>query len=812
DFLPHLIAIFVFAAVTALFYSPAILGKKELPQHDIMQWKGGAHEVLEYKNKTGETALWTNSMFSGMPSYLVHSEFESELTVYIHKALSLFFPHPFNSMFLAFLSCYIMLLVFGVRPYLAITGAFAFGLTSFSIISLGAGHNAKVIAVSLMPLILAGVHAAFTKRRLLGFALTALGMALQLRVNHLQITYYLMLMILIYGIVWLVDAIKEKTLADFGKTVAILIVAVVIGVGANIGRLWTISEYSAFSIRGKSELTSTGEASTGLDKDYAFQYSNGIFEPLVMFIPNFFGGTSQQDLGKNSNLEKAMLAQGMSRQQVKQQVQAAPAYWGDQPMTAPYYAGAITVFLFVLGMLVLDKKYRYWLIGVVGFSIMLSWGKNFEIFNYLMFDYLPGYNKFRSVTFAIIMAILAMVIGGFIGLEKLLSSDWNKDLQKKLFIAVGATAGFALLAAVFAGMGSYQGAIDVRLSSYPAWFLEALRADRASLLRVDAFRTLILIVGFVSVIWFKIKGKLSQVLAFSLMAVLVLIDMVGVDKRYLDSDSFKRKSKQTEFSLSEADKVIKNDTDPNYRVLNLINPFNDAVTSYNHKSIGGYHGAKMNRYQDLIERHISPEMQALIADLQSGKFTGNKGQVINMLNAKYFLAGDKANAVIPNQSANGNAWFVGEVVPVSNPDEEIGQLGTIDTKSQAIVNTVEFSDVATIADNTATISLTSYLPNELKYTSSSSNDALAVFSEIYYPKGWKATVDGNKVDILRANYVLRALEIPAGSHEIVFSFEPKSYAIGSMMTWGFNVLLILLVFGSLGLIYFNSNKSNIDIK
>jgi len=408
-----------------------------------------------------------------------------------------------------------------------------------------------------------------------------------------------------------------------------------------------------------------------------------------------------------------------------------------------------------------------------------------------VFDYLPGYNKFRSVTFAIIMIITVMIIGGFVGLEKVISSEWNAKLQKKFFIAIGIAGGFALLAALLAGIGSYKGAIDARLASYPAWFLESLRADRASLLRTDAFRTLFFVVAFAAVIWFYVKKKLSSLIAFSLFVVLVFVDMFGVGKRYLNSDSFARKSKESGFVTSAADKVILKDKAPSYRVLNLMNPFNDAVTSYHHKSIGGYHGAKMRRYQDLIEKQITPELQSLIADLQSGNYKGNQGQVINMLNTKYFLAGDAANAVIPNAGVNGNAWYVNQVLEAKSADTEMELLGSIDTKSQAVINSSQFDLPTATFDSLSNVTLTEYAPNYLSYDSKARQDGLVVFSEIYYPKGWVATIDGNEVDILRANYVLRALQVPAGDHKIEFKFEPSSYRTGSTLTWIGNILLVL---------------------
>lgn len=782
----------MFLIVTVVFYAPVFFDNKELPQHDITQWEGSAQELTSFRDQTGEEGLWTNSMFGGMPGYLINVEFSGELTKDIHQVLSLFLPHPTGIILIAFLSCYIMLLVFGVRPWIAIAGALAFGLTSFNIISIGAGHNSKVSAVAYMPLVIAGVYAAFHQKRLMGFVLTALGLALQLRVNHLQITYYLMLMVLIFGLFQLIQSVKEKTLPEFAKTVGLLLVAVLMAVGANFGRLWTIMEYSPYSMRGKSELTVDGvNEKSGLEKDYAFQYSNGIMEPLVLFIPNFFGGTAQEDLGKNSNLEQALKKQGASRQQIQQSVQAAPAYWGEQPLTAPYYAGAIVVLLFVLSLLVLDRKYTRWVAVLVILSIVLSWGDNFETFNYLIFDYLPGYNKFRSVTFVIIIAILTMVLSGFMGLEKVLSEEWDQAMQKKFILSVAIVGGFALLAALLAGMGSYRGAIDERLASYPAWYLEALRADRASLLRVDAFRTLFFVIAAAAVIWLSQKQKLSKGLAYGLIITLVLIDMFGVAKRYLNGDSFARKAGKGEWAMSEADKRILQDSDPDYRVLNLMNPFNDAKTSYYHKSIGGYHGAKMRRYQDLVETSLSPELSQVIQDLQAGKFNFEQAQVLNMLNTKYFKAGEEARAVIPNPAANGNAWFVKVVVEVNNADDELMTMMSLDTKTEAVVDMAKF-ELGTIAyDSAAQVTLTAYAPNRLVYQSSSRADGLAVFSEIYYPVGWSATIDGEEVSILRANYVLRTLEVPAGTHEIIFEFKPESYYTGNTITWIFNVLLVL---------------------
>ena len=371
-------------------------------------------------------------MFGGMPGYLVNIEYDGELHLILHKILGFFLPHPVGLILIAFICCYIMLTSFGVRTWLSVAGSLAFGLTAFVIIGLSAGHNSKVAAIAYMPLVFAGVHLAFRGKNLWGFVLTALGMALHLRVNHFQITYYLLLIVLIYGINELIQAFRSGTLPAFAKTVGFLLIAVVIGLGANMGKFWGIMEYSSSTIRGKSDLVKEGEASSGLDKSYAFEFSNGIAEPLFLFIPNVYGGSSLQDLGNDSNVEEALRKNRIGRQQINQIVKSAPAYWGDQRLSAPYYAGATVVFLFVLALLVLERKYAIWIGVTAGLGVILSWGDNFSAINYILFDYLPGYNKFRSVTFTIIITVFAMILGGFLGLEKFLSADWNKNLGKSL--------------------------------------------------------------------------------------------------------------------------------------------------------------------------------------------------------------------------------------------------------------------------------------------------------------------------------------------------------------------------------------------
>ena len=802
--LPHLIAVLVFLLVCVLFFAPVFFEGKSLTQHDVMQGLGGGQEAIEYRDQTGEEALWTNSMFGGMPAYLVNTVYSGDLMRKVLLGASLGIPRPANLIFLTFLSFYILLLAFRVRPWLAISGALAFGLTSFMMISLGAGHNSKVEAVAFMPLVLAGVHLSFDGRKVWGFIVTALGLGLELAANHLQMTYYLLLIILVYGLVQLIFAIKEKGIPELAKTVGLLVVAVVLAVGANFGKLWTVYEYSQYSIRGKSELTSGETKATGLDKDYAFQYSNGITEPLVLFIPNFFGGSLSQDLGKNSNLEEALLKNGIDRRQTKNLVENAQAYWGKQPGTAPYYAGAIVVFLFVLAMFVMESKHKYWLLAMVVLSIVLSWGKNFEAFNYFFFDYFPGYNKFRSITFVIIIAILCLSLGGFLGLEKLLSQTWNKKLQKQFLIALGITGGFALLSVILAGIGSYRGSYDDQM---PEWYVAAIQQDRVSLLRMDALRSLFFVLAAGAVVWFYFKNKLKVGMAAILIGLLVCADMFLVAKRFVNSDSYARSSTRKDFAPSEADQTILQDRDPNYRVYNLINGFNDARTSYHHKSIGGYHGAKMRRYQDLIEHGITKETSELIEGLQSGRADFSTMHIINMLNAKYMVAGNTAAQVIANPNANGNAWFVNDIRKVGSADEEIETLNTINTKTVAVIDTTKFSFADKRYSASNIIQLLEYKPNYLKYEATCFSDGLAVFSEIYYPEGWVAKIDSAEVDILRANYVLRALEIPEGTHIVDFEFKPKSYFTGNTIMWISSIVILLLFVGGLYSSFFGKKEA-----
>ncbi len=811
DILPHIIAIVIFLAITILFFRPVFFDNQSLYQHDILQWEGGAKELIDYRKKTGEEGLWAGSMFSGMPGYLVNTKFSGDLLLHIQSVYTLFLPHPSSILFSAFVSFYLLLLVFGVRPQLAIAGAILYGLCSNNLIGFDAGHNARIAAMAYAPLVLGGIHLVFRKQFLWGFIMTALGMGLHLRVNHLQITYYLMLIVIFYGISQLIFAIKSKEIPEFGKKIGLLAAAVVLSIACNLGKMWTVLEYSPYTTRGKTELKSQGDekaSDSGLDKEYAFRHSNGIIEPMTLFVPNILGGSLNEKLAVDSNVGLALKARGATSAQISQQVRAMPTYWGQQPGTKPYYAGAILLFLFVLSLFVLESKEKYWLVAAIIFGIILTWGHNLASVNYFLFDYLPGYNKFRSVTFAIFMPTLALGLISFLGLERLLSTPFNKDMFKKFGISFIIALGVLILLILYSWMTKFDGKYDANYfgANAPDWLISALKADRAAMLRSDSLRAMFFISSGAALIYFYLKNKLTAAVAFGLFALLILIDIGLIGNRYLNKANFRRSPQREFFAKNEADKLILSDKSLGYRVYNLQNAFSDARTSYYHQSIGGYHGAKLKRYNDLIERPISNETAALYQSIQQqGGVDMEKFGVLNMLNTKYLVGGAEAGAVIKNPDANGAAWLVSDLIKVNNPDEEIASLDGLDTKSKAVIDVSKFTLKNESLNSNGSIQLVSKNPKSLAYDVEIDGDGMAVFSEIYYPKGWKATIDGKEASILRVNYVLRALEIPAGKHSVKFDFAPTSYHVGNTISWIANLILIGLFLA--GIFFYYKNQS-----
>lgn len=792
---PHLVAVVAFLLVTVFFFNPVFFENKTLVQHDIAQSIAGSKALADYRNQTGEEGLWAPAMYSGMPAYMVSVQWGNTAIGFLKRALTLSLPHPVSNIFLAFICYYIMLLAFGIRPYLAIAGAFAFGLSSFMIIGLGAGHNARIGATALVPLVIAGIHLAFSGKRVLGFGVTGAALALHLRENHLQVTYYMILIVLGYGLMQLIIAIREKKIAEFAKTIGILIPAALLAAGTFFGQLWAVKEYTTYSARGKNELTPPAQTraipSSGMNRDKAFEYSNGILEPITFLVPNFYGGSSQEYLVQNPKSEtyQALINSG-NNEQANQLAPYTSPYWGDQPLAAPYYGSAIIVFLFVIGILFAERRYVWWLVSISVIAIVLSWGKNFEAFNYFLFDHLPGYNKFRSVTFALAMAFLAMPLLGLLGLEKLFEKGVNAEIKKKLWIALGLTGGVCLLLLLFGGMLAFAREGEEAL---PNWFLSALRDDRESLMRGDAFRSLAFIAAIFIVIYFNLMKKLAPWIISGFIAFMVMIDLAVIDQRYFAKDNYKRK-REAVFALQPSEEQVLKDKSY-YRVYDTQN---GGRASYFFNSVTGYHGAILRRYQDLMDSCLNADMYKLSADAQTGKFNYANYGTLNMLNCKYIIYGEQANAYLVNEAAPGPAWFVANLVTVNSPNEELAKVNTIDTRRTAVLDASKFTAPQVQYDSTASITNLEHTPRYLKYESQSQVNGLGVFSEIYYPEGWVATIDNQEVPILRVNYVLRALEIPAGKHTIEFKFEPKAYTVGNNVTTACSWLMLLVLLGSIG--------------
>ena len=788
EILYHFLSIVLFLSITVYLFNPIFFEDKIVNQHDIEQWKGSSKEVKDFREKTGDEPLWTNSMFSGMPAYLIDVKWDNKLILGIHKIVSLGIPHPINYIFISFISFYIMLIVFKVRIPLSIIGSIIFTLSSYMIIGILAGHNARIGSIAFIPLILAGVHLGLTRNIKIGFLITMTSLALQIRVNHLQITYYTLLILLIYGISFLIYSYKENNLKRDLINIGILSVAALISIGTFFGELWSIAEYSKYSIRGPSEIQTNEK---GLSKDYAFQYSNGIFEPLTLVIPNILGGPSQQELNINSNLGKAFLNNNIGRQQTKEQLKNIPTYWGNQPFTAPYYASALSLFFILLGLFILNSKEKIWLIILTSLGIILSWGNNFEVLNSFLFEYFPGYNKFRSVTFIIIISIFSIVLMGMIYLEKLLLKPTQKNigLFKKSVLLTGL---FFILILIISNFLSYSGAVDENLKNLPNWFINNLIADRKDMLIYDTIRNLIFVLIFTGCIYLHLIGKLKSTFLMLILIFLSIIDMNLINNRFIKENSFMRKNKEN-FTLTEADKKILNNNLSKERVLNLQNPFNEATTSYHHHSVGGYHGAKLRRYQDLIEFGISNEINDVIKTIQNRSNDFSKLNIINMLNVGYFKFNNTSNGVIKNNFQFGKAWYVSKLEKVKNPKEEIEKLRNQNLKNTAIVDNSKFPNLKNEYNSDGTIITESYKPYQMIYKTSNLEVSFLVFSEIFYPKGWEVYVNNQPSNFVRVNYILRGLEIPAGENTIEIKFKPNSFVYGNLITKYSSLILILLI-------------------
>ena len=787
NYKPILISIAIilcFAAIVLTYFSPIFEGK-ELRQHDVLQYLGTANEALTFEKETGVTPLWTNSMFSGMPTYLTHIT-TMNLVDPIYKFFHTSIEHPEMIVLMYFVWAFIALLLVNMPIGLAGLGGLFYGLSTYFFIIIEAGHVTKAIALGYMPLIIASVYAVYWQRKLLlGTAVFTMAMALQLIANHLQITYYTAIICIVLVCFAIHKSIKEKEFKrDFIKPSLYLLIGLILAVGSDFSRFYSVYDYTRESIRGKSDLVSDEKQNQGLDKDYATTWSYGIDETLNLLVPNFKGGATAGKLDTDSEVYKTLKQNGVPN--AKSHIKSMPTYWGDQVFTSgPVYIGAIVIFLFVFGLLYVTGPLKWWIVIITGLSIALAWGSNFMLLTNFFLDYVPGYNRFRTVSMVLIIAEFSIPLLGILALKKFFSDEDTAFSFKKLSIALGIVGGLLLLLIFTAGLWSYQGPHDAEM--LPDWLLPALQADRKAMMLSDLWRSLLIVVGtYIVLALFRFK-KLQPTVAMILLAIIVVVDMYPVNKRYLNETDFRKKSDLL-FQPTRANRMILKDTDPNFRVMNLtVSPFNDASTSYFHKSIGGYHGAKLSRYQDLIDSCL----------------TRQNWNVYNMLNTKYFIVNADDNYPIAqlNEQALGNAWFVKNVHMVPNANAELASIMAKDfapAENAYVDQQFEVSDTVFTVDSSAIIQFDSYSPIELHYTSNNAQKGIAVFSEIYFKKGWNAYIDGELTPHLRANYVLRALEIPAGKHSIAFKFEPTLFHKTDVVSLIFSIILIISFCAAVG--------------
>lgn len=805
---PHIAIIVGFIVLSTLYFFPIVEGMS-LPQMDNTHAIGAAQELKQYEQATGEHAQWTDSMFGGMPAYQIKGDASRNVFHALNAWLRLGLPYTTIAiLFLYMLGFYVLMLSLKMNKWVAVAGAVAFAFGSYNLIIIVAGHITKAYAIALMPAVVAGVMMTFNGKRIMGGIFTTVALGLELAYNHVQITYYLALALIPLVVAKFIYAIKDKTLPDFGKNIGILSIAVTLAVLPGLTNLWTTYEYGKYSIRGASELTSTNASpdtkkETGLDKDYAFSWSYGVHETPTLFIPNIVGGASEA-IGYDNKAVQKMDAQ--IRDVVAQQVSA---YWGGRSFTSgPVYIGAVVFFLFFIGCFYYNGREKWWLIAATILSIFLAWGKNFALFNDFMFYYFPFYNKFRTVEMALVIATVTMPLLGMLGLKEIWDNPERIRYESgKFFASLGLTAGVSLLI-FFVPTLFYDFMSDAELDQFaqmakqnPIYLTlqQGIIDARMGLAKSDAMRSAVFIMLASSALWFFSTNKLSDKIAFTTIIVLILIDLWQIDKRYLSEKNFEKGSvTRSSFVMSEADKQILTDKEP-HRVMSLyINPFNEVNTSYYHQSVGGYHGAKLRRYQDVIDRYIGAEYQSLTSALQKQDYEGidkalSQATALNMLNTKYLIY-NPAQKPIVNPYALGAAWRVSSIKKAQSPDEAIRLIGGCDLSEVAII---EGNNAQSAPDSSATIIRTSYAPDALEYQSEAATDGVVVFSEIYYDKGWHAYIDGKEAEILHANYILRALQVPAGKHTIRFEFRPQSYAIGNVISTIASALVVILIAGAI---------------
>lgn len=825
--LPDMIVVALFAVISfAYFFVPVSQGKI-LFQHDSAASVGMSKELVDYRARTGETTRWTNTLFGGMPTYQMSPAYDSSDTLgQVMNAYHLWLPDNVWFLFAYLLGFYILLRAFDFKQSLAALGSVLWAFSSYFLIIIAAGHLWKVMALAYLPPMIAGVVLTYRGKYLWGFVLTALFTAFEVKANHVQMTYYYLFIVLFMVIAFFVKALREKQLQSFLKSSAIVIVAAGIGVAINISNLYHTWQYQKESMRGKSELVkgnNANQTSSGLERDYITQWSYGIDETMTLLVPNAKGGASAPLVQNESAMSKA---DPQVQSMLPQIYEAFPQYFGSQPGTSgPVYVGAFVLFLFVLGLFIVKGPMKWALLGATILSILLAWGKNFMGFTDFFLDYVPMYAKFRTVASILVIAEFTIPLLAALALKQIV--DKPEELKKQMkfvYISLGLTAGVAFLMAVTPGImspfvseqetqmiASIQG-MDANTQHLIISNIESMRQAMVS---ADAWRSVVIIlIGFALLMAFRFR-KLPGKYMIVALAVLCLIDLWQVDKRYLNDGMFvPRSERENPHQPTAADAKILQDRSLNYRVLNFaVSTFNDNETSYFHKSVGGYHPAKLRRYQEMIDAYIAPQMQAAMGEISTKggdmqKVDGRKVfPVLNMLNTKYFILPLQGGTTVALQNpyAQGNAWFVNKIVYVGDANAEYAQVAKINLQTEAVADKKFESTLgqAITNDSTATVRLTSYQPNNLRYTVDSKNGGIVVFSEIYYP-GWTATVDGTPTPIARVNYILRALMVKPGKHTVVFDFHPSSIRTTEIIAY---ISLILLLLAIVGTVYVEFRKS-----
>jgi hypothetical protein len=796
--LPHIVNVVLFLLITVVYFYPVLEGKR-LKTNDNTVYLSASREITEHREKYGEEPLWTNSMFGGMPAYLISTLYPGNLIQHVDsflKALKI----PIAAIFLTMVGFYVLLLFYGLNPWIAGAGAIAYSFSSYLFIILGAGHNTKAYAIAYMAPMIGSIIYAYRKNALYGALFLAWFLSLEIMANHLQITYYALLAVIIFGITELVFAIKEKTIVIFLRTTGILIIPLLIAVSVNFASMLTTWEYGKYSMRGKSELIPPpGQKEDGLDIEYATQWSYGVGETMTLLIPGYKGGASKP-FPRDSKTYEAL-----RKNNSVQYINSLPKYWGTQPGTdGPVYVGAIVFFLFIFGLFVLKGPDKWWLLGATILSVMLSWGKNFMPFTEFFMNVVPGYDKFRAVSMTLVIAEFCIPLMGFLALHTVVSGKVTaREAVNGLKYAAMVTGGILMVFIMVPGLaGSFLSPFEAG-GQLPEWLSEAMIADRRDLLRGDAFRSLLFALGGVGIIYLFIRGKIGMKALVPALILLLLADMWPVSRRYLTNEKYVAANQFTKsFASTRADGIILSDTSE-HRVLNLsVSTFNDASTSYWHHSVGGYHGAKMKRYQELIDSVMISELNSFVQTMQGATNEADfepalqKLTSLNMLNTKYIIYNPEAGPLV-NRFAMGNVWFADTVIFVANSNEELKRIPQLTGREALVIDrfrgNVRTNALPMTADDT--IELVSYKANELIYRSSSATDRVAIFSEIYYPAGWEAWIDGAQVEHFRANYILRALSVPEGEHEIRFVFNPASYHTGNRISMAGSLLLLLVTVG-----------------